>query len=135
MKAHGKVDVYIHTFLTSALAGGKWSASRPGRFTPGETAAGTHWIGGWVGPRAGLDDVKKRKFYSYRDSNSVYSMKSVRLLKMYLNGSHEEGEHLSSKIPAQNGLKQGDALTPLLSNSALKYAIREVQEHAGRAET
>jgi hypothetical protein len=23
---------------------------------------GTHWIGGLVGPRAGLDDVEKRKF-------------------------------------------------------------------------
>jgi hypothetical protein len=23
---------------------------------------GTHWIGGWVGLEAGLDDVKKRKF-------------------------------------------------------------------------
>jgi hypothetical protein len=29
----------------------------PSRFTPG-----THWIGGWVVPRAGLDDVEKRKF-------------------------------------------------------------------------
>jgi hypothetical protein len=34
----------------------------PARFTPGERAPGTHWIGGWVGPRAGLDDVEKRKF-------------------------------------------------------------------------
>jgi hypothetical protein len=25
-------------------------------------APGTHWIGGWVGPRAGLDDVEKGKF-------------------------------------------------------------------------
>jgi hypothetical protein len=25
-------------------------------------AAGTHWIGGWVNPRAGLDDSEKRKF-------------------------------------------------------------------------
>jgi hypothetical protein len=25
-------------------------------------SASTHWIGGWVGPRAGLDDVEKRKF-------------------------------------------------------------------------
>jgi hypothetical protein len=25
-------------------------------------APGTHWIGGWVGPRAGLDNVGKRKF-------------------------------------------------------------------------
>jgi hypothetical protein len=48
--------------LTSALVGGEWSASRPNRFTPGERALGTHWIDGWVGPRAGLDDVEKRKF-------------------------------------------------------------------------
>jgi hypothetical protein len=32
-----------------------------GAFTPGERASGIHWIGGWVGPRAGLDDVEKRK--------------------------------------------------------------------------
>jgi hypothetical protein len=42
-------------FLTSALDGGEWSSSRPGCFTPGERTAGVHWIGGWVGPRAGLD--------------------------------------------------------------------------------
>jgi hypothetical protein len=59
MKAYGGVDVEIHIFLTSALVGGEWSASRPGRFTPGERAPGTHWIGGWVGPSAGLDDVEK----------------------------------------------------------------------------
>jgi hypothetical protein len=35
MKAYRGVDVQIHIFLTSALAGGEWSASRPGRFTPG----------------------------------------------------------------------------------------------------
>jgi hypothetical protein len=56
------VDVYIHIVLTSALVGGEWSASRPCRFTPGERAPGTHWIGGWVDPRAGLDDFVKRKF-------------------------------------------------------------------------
>jgi hypothetical protein len=55
----GGVDVWIHIFLTSALAGGEWSASRPGRFTPGERAPSTHWIGRWVGPRAGLNDVDK----------------------------------------------------------------------------
>jgi hypothetical protein len=59
MKAYEGVDVYIHIFLTSALAGDEWSASLPGRFTPGERAPGTHWKGGWVDPRAGLDDVKK----------------------------------------------------------------------------
>jgi hypothetical protein len=30
----------------------------------GKRASGTHWIGGWVDPRAGLDDVEKRKFLS-----------------------------------------------------------------------
>jgi hypothetical protein len=36
--------------------------SRPGRFTPPEKEPTSHWIGGWLGPRAGLDDVKKRNF-------------------------------------------------------------------------
>jgi len=30
------VDVYFHAFLTSALDGGEWSATRPGHFTPGK---------------------------------------------------------------------------------------------------
>jgi hypothetical protein len=59
MKAYGGVDVYIHIYLTSSLDGAEWSASHSGRFTPGERAPGTLWIVGWVGPRAGLDDVEK----------------------------------------------------------------------------
>jgi hypothetical protein len=45
-------------FLTLALDGGEWSVSRPRRFTLEKNATGTHWIGGWVGPRAGLDAVE-----------------------------------------------------------------------------
>jgi hypothetical protein len=52
--------------LTSALDGGEWSASRPGHITPKERAPGTHWIGGWVGPRAVLDAVAKREIPSHR---------------------------------------------------------------------
>jgi hypothetical protein len=56
--------------LTSALDRGEWSASHPGRFTPRERAPGTHWIGGWVDPRAFLDAVVKRKIPSpRRESN------------------------------------------------------------------
>jgi hypothetical protein len=61
MKAYGGMDIWIHIFFTSVLVG-EWSASRPDRFTPGERAPDTHWIGGWVDPRAGLDDVEKGKF-------------------------------------------------------------------------
>jgi hypothetical protein len=60
MKAYGEADLYINIFLTSALVGGEWSASRPSSLTTRERAHGTHWIGGWVDPRAGLDDVEKR---------------------------------------------------------------------------
>jgi hypothetical protein len=52
--------------LTSALDGGEWSASRPGPFNPRERALGTCWIGGWVGRRAVLDNVVKRKIPSPR---------------------------------------------------------------------
>jgi hypothetical protein len=48
--------------LTLALDGSEWSALRSGRFTHREAAPGTHWIGYWVGPRAVLDVVVKRKF-------------------------------------------------------------------------
>jgi len=44
---------------TSALDGSGWSASRHGRFILRERAAGNHWIGGWVGPRAGLETQTK----------------------------------------------------------------------------
>jgi hypothetical protein len=73
MKTYGGVNIWIHIFLTSALAGDEWSASRSGRFALGEKAHDTHWIRGWVGPRAGLDDVENRKFL-YEDSNSDLSV-------------------------------------------------------------
>jgi len=39
------VEINLYSFLTSALGGGDWSASRSGLFTPG-----THWIVSWMSP-------------------------------------------------------------------------------------
>jgi hypothetical protein len=59
MKAYGGVDVQSHIFFTLALVGVERSASRPGRFTPGKRVPSTNCIGGWVGLRAGLDNMEK----------------------------------------------------------------------------
>jgi len=64
---NGGVEVYLHTFLTSELDVGKWSASCPDCFTPKEIAPVTHGTGGWVGPSASLDTVVMRslKYSAY----------------------------------------------------------------------
>ena len=56
-------------------------------------------------------------------------MKLVRLVKMCLNATCSRvwvGKHLSDMFPIKNGLKQRDALSPLLFNFALDYVIRWV---------
>jgi hypothetical protein len=75
VKAH---PLYIHTYIQALCLEGVWgngcidprfldlgtSWRRVVSFTPrllypSERASGTHWIGDLVGPRVGLDDVKK----------------------------------------------------------------------------
>jgi hypothetical protein len=64
MEAYAEVDAQTQVYFTSPLVGNEWSALRPDRFIPEERAPSTHWIGGWVGPKAGIDDMEKRKFFT-----------------------------------------------------------------------
>jgi hypothetical protein len=60
MKAYWGVEAQFHAFLTSALDGGEWSVSCPGRLTPRERARRTHWIRGWVDPTASLEGGEEK---------------------------------------------------------------------------
>ena len=57
-------------------------------------------------------------------------MKLVRLIKLCLNETYSRfrvGKHLSDMFPIRNGLKRGEAVSPLLLNCALEYVCRRVQ--------
>ena len=49
------------SFSTSALRGGNWSPSHPGRFVLSPKLSSELWEGGWVGPTACLNLLEKRK--------------------------------------------------------------------------
>jgi hypothetical protein len=61
METYCREEVYIHVFLTSALAlcGGR-QLHAPAALYPGKIVPSNHWIGGSVGPRAGLDAVENK---------------------------------------------------------------------------
>ena len=59
-------------------------------------------------------------------------MKLVRLIKTCLTEMYSRvrvGKNLSDVFPIRKGLKQGDALSPLLFNFVLEYVIRRVQKN------
>ena len=61
---------------------------------------------------------------------SEIPMKLVGLVNLCLNETYNKvhvGKNLSDMFPIRTGLKQGDALSPLLFNFALEYAIKRVQ--------
>jgi hypothetical protein len=76
------------------------------------------------------DSVRKEVLYNILIKFGV-PMKLVTLIRMCLNGTYTSnkarvGIYLPDSFSSQNGLRQGDALSPLLFNFALKYAIRKV---------
>jgi hypothetical protein len=81
-------------FLISVLDGGEWSVSRTGRFTPGEREHATHWIGGWVGSRDGVDACGVRKISClYQKSNPIRQARSLSLYRLSCLGSYVPAPH------------------------------------------
>jgi hypothetical protein len=81
-----------------------------------------------------LDSVRKEVLYNILIEFGV-PMKLVRLIKMFLNETYSKvriGKHLFQSFRVQNYMKQGDALSPLLFNFALEYAIKKVQKNQVR---
>jgi hypothetical protein len=81
-----------------------------------------------------------KKAYDSEGRKALYNIptdfrilrKLAGLIKMCLNETHSRvliGKDLSDNLLIQNGLKQGDALSTLLFNCALEYAIRKVQKN------
>jgi hypothetical protein len=69
MKTYGEWR-YSYTILDLVTKWRRVVNFTPRPVYPVERAPGAHCIGGWVGPRAGLDAVKKRKIsFSCRESN------------------------------------------------------------------
>jgi hypothetical protein len=80
-KRQGWEEVWLLLILNLGTRWG-WVVSitpRP-RFTPGERTPGTHWTGGWVGPRASLDAEARRKILCLcRGSNPGRTFRSQTL--------------------------------------------------------
>jgi len=75
------------------------------------------------------DSVKMAVLYNILSQFGI-PMKLVRLITICLNANCSRlrvGKHLSDRFSIRNGLKQGDALSPLLFNIASECTIRRVQ--------
>ena len=75
------------------------------------------------------DSVRREVLYKILFEVDI-PRKLVRLIKMCLTETYRRvraGKNVSDRFPIRNVLKQGDALSPLLFNFALEYAIRRVQ--------
>ena len=77
-----------------------------------------------------VEDNSFRREVLYNLIESVIPMKLVRLINVSLNETYSivwVSKNLPDLFPIRNGLKQGDALLPLLFNFGLEYAISRVQ--------
>ena len=90
----------LHSFWTSLIDGNERSTSRPSCFTPGKNHGTiTHWTGGWVCPKVGLDCCGEEKISClYCDSNPRSSS-----LKVYLTFDKSK-DNITNTSPSERTL-------------------------------
>jgi hypothetical protein len=83
-KCMGEVEVYRHLFLTSALGGGEWSASRPGAVSPRKYPLVLRpplptgdWIVCWMGLGPSLDVSEEKCLCTCWESKRVVQPRST----------------------------------------------------------
>ena len=77
-----------------------------------------------------VEDDSFRREVLYNLIEFDIPVKLVRLTNVWLNETYSivwVGKNLPVMFPIRSGLKQGDALLPLLFNFGLEYAIMRVQ--------
>jgi hypothetical protein len=85
----------------------------------------------FVDVKKAYDSVKREVLYNILFEFGI-PKNLVRLIKMGLNETYSKvrvGKLLSDKFHIQNGMKQDDALLPLLFSFSLECVIRKVQEN------
>jgi hypothetical protein len=125
-------------------------ASRCDRFTPREKAPGTSWIGGWMGPRAVLDDLGTEKKHNHYHrlqglgftarSESEFNLRTfgrtpwtgdqpdARPLPTQDNTTHIPGARFEPAIPVFERSKTVRALDAAATGTDKKYNIEYKNE-------
>ena len=107
-----------HIFCIRQILEKKWEYNEP-----------VHQL--FIDFKKAYDSVRREVLYKIPIEFGV-PRKPVGLIKMSLNETYAYsrvriGKNVSDRLPVRDGLKQGDALSPIHFNFALEYAIRRVQ--------
>ena len=105
-----------HIFCICQILGKKWEYNKA-----------VHQL--FIDFKEAYDSVRREVLYNILIQFGI-PMKLVRLIKICVNETYSRvriGKNLSHMFPIRNGVKQRDALSPLLFNFAVEFAIRRVQ--------
>ena len=111
-----RCHLVLYLFLLISCSLKKWEYSEP-----------VHQL--FIDFKKAYDSVGREVLYKILIEFGI-PRKLVRLIKMSLTETYSRvrvGKNVSDRFPIRNGLKQGDALSPIPFNFALEYAIRRVQ--------